>query len=169
MSNTPTTHITPTKPNTPITLTTTTKVTTPTHTTHTSPTIHTIYHTTMEKIAKTCPHFQKGMCKFGDKCNKWHLHQATNICPVCSKKCDTLGNFKLHMQVLHDPDMPSCDQCDFKCARMGALYHHMKTKHNSTTKPTTPPSYQTSHRYPYFAAPTSLHLATHTSQQTSPR
>ena len=87
----------------------------------------------MHKIAKTCPHFQKGMCKFGDKCNKWHLHQATNICPICSKKCDTLEKFKLHMQVLHDPDMPSCDQCDFKCAFMSALRHHMKTQHNSTT------------------------------------
>ena len=128
--NTPTIHSTPNKHNTLNTLETTTKVTTPTHTTHTSPTIHTIYHTTMQKIAKTCPYFQKGTCKFGDKCNKWHLHQATNICPICSKNCTTLGDFKLHMQVLHDPDMPSCDLCDFKCARMGSLYHHKNTQHN---------------------------------------
>ena len=160
------THTTPTEPNAPTTLTTTTKFTPPTHTTPTSTATHTIYHTTMHKIDQTCHYFQKGKCNFGDKCKKWHLHPATNICPICSKKCDTLRDFRLHMQLNHDPSMPSCDQCSFKCRRMGTLDQHMKTEHNSTTKPTTPDGY---YAFTYFATPNSLHLATPTSHQTSTR
>ena len=77
---------------------------TPDHTTNTSPN-HIIQHfqAIMDWIDKYCIHYQKGTCKFGDRCNKKHTCIPMITCPICEHTGMNLGQFKFHITTNHDP------------------------------------------------------------------
>ena len=77
---------------------------TPNLTTNNSPN-HIIQHfqAIMDWIDKYCIHYQKGTCKFGERCNKKHTCIPRITCPICEDTGMNLGQFKYHITTKHDP------------------------------------------------------------------